>query len=63
MASHYMKIYEGRKLYSLGGTLYNQRKYDEAEAAYRQAVSVQEQKLGRLHEDTLNSKFWLGHTL
>jgi TolA-binding protein len=43
--------------YWLGLTLYDQKKYDEAEGVLRQVISRQELKLGKDHKVTLNSKY------
>ncbi|KAH8727327.1 hypothetical protein GQ44DRAFT_577220, partial [Phaeosphaeriaceae sp. PMI808] len=47
----------------LGRTLYDQKKYSEAEELLQQAADGREKTLGQDHEDTLRSKHWLGCTL
>lgn len=47
----------------LGITLYDQRKYGEAETMFNQTVQGRERILGKEHKDTLYSKHWLATTL
>lgn len=57
------RMNEGRKEYEQGRALLRQKNYDAAERFLRQAVRVQERKLGKDHVDTLVSKHCLGCTL
>jgi tetratricopeptide (TPR) repeat protein len=61
MFSRYKRSKEGRKSHFLGFTVHHQ-KDDEAEVL-RQATNRQEQKFGKDHKDTLDSKHRLGQTL
>jgi TolA-binding protein len=53
----------GQKGYKLGCTLYNQKRYSEAERHLQQVADKQEKTLGDDHRNTLLSKHWLGCTL
>jgi TolA-binding protein len=49
--------------YRTAHSLYRQKKYEEAERAYRQAVQEREKVLGRDHADTINARCWTAHSL
>jgi tetratricopeptide (TPR) repeat protein len=63
MFSRYKLTDKGRRELSTGRILNDHRNYNEAEKEFRQALDGQERTLGQDHEDTLYSKYWLGHTL
>ena len=44
-------------LYNLGGTLQLLKKFQSAEAAYRESLEIEERLYGHNHQDTALSKF------
>jgi len=52
-----------KDMFKEGRALYGQKKYSEAKVQFRQAADGQEKTLGRDHEDTLYSRYWLGCAL
>jgi hypothetical protein len=52
-----------REAFKRGRALYNQKKYSEAAVQLQQAADGRERTLGRDHEDTLDSTYWLGLAL
>jgi tetratricopeptide (TPR) repeat protein len=53
----------GRKEFKQGLALYDQKKYSQAEGLFQQAADERERTLGKDHNDTLYSKYWLGCAL
>src|SRR3984957_19717079 len=49
--------------YRTAHCLYGQKKCEEAERAYRQAVQEREKVLGREHTDTIDARYWIAQCI